>query len=168
VNGQPTWTDQESGAVPVVVDNPLHHSPPDAPTIGNVSVVFSPDLAMWLMTYDGGRQTPATNGVYFSYASNPWGPWSQPQLIFNATRDHGLTYFIHDPSAVPDDLLHGPTINQVANPPATTRGGVYAPFLIERFVGVQGDTLKLDYTMSTWNPYTVVRMRSAFGITRSP
>ncbi|HEX7614752.1 MAG TPA: DUF4185 domain-containing protein [Thermoanaerobaculia bacterium] len=166
--GQPTWTDQEAGAVPVVIDNPLHHTPPDAPTIGNVSVVWAQDLGLWLMTYDGGRQTAATAGIYFSYAQAPWGPWSEPQLVFNAKRDHGLGVFIHDPSSVPDDHLDGPTINEVKNPPATTRGGDYAPFLIERFTRVAGSTLTIDWTLSTWNPYTVVRMRSAFTISSKP
>ena len=53
------------------------------------------------------------------------------------------------------------------NNPVTTRGGVYAPFQIERFARVAGDTLTISYTMSTWNPYTVVRMRSQFGIARA-
>jgi Domain of unknown function (DUF4185) len=168
VNGAPTWTDQESGAVPLVIDNPLGHTPPDAPTIGNVSVTWSRDLGLWLMTYDGGRQTPATAGVYFAYSPVPWGPWSPPQLIFNAKRDHALGVFIHDPSIVPDDQLDGPTIAPANNPPATTRGGVYAPFQIERFTRIAGRTLTIDFTVSTWNPYTVVRMRSAFQISNGP
>ena len=101
------------------------------------------------MTYDGGRQSPATNGIYFSYATAPWGPWSQPQLVFNATRDHGYGVFIHDPKAVPDDHLDGPTIAPANNPPATTKGGDYAPFLIERFTRVAGGQLTLSYLMST-------------------
>jgi hypothetical protein len=168
VNGAPTWTDLESAAVPVVVDNPLGHTPPDGPTVGNISVIYAQDLGLWLMTYDGGRQTPATNGVYFAYAPAPWGPWSSPQLVFNAKRDDALGVFIHDPSIVPDDLLDGPTINPTNNPPATTRGGIYAPFQIERFTVVDGDTLNISYLMSTWNPYTVVRMRSQFRIARAP
>ena len=168
VNGQPTWTGSEAEAVPVVFDNPLLNLPPDAPTIGNISVTWSADLGLWLMTYDGGRQTGATNGVYFSYAQAPWGPWSSPQLVFNAIRDHALGVFIHDPTSVPNDLLDGPTINPAANPPATTRGGDYAPFQIERFTRVAGDILTISWTISTWNPYTVVRMRSQFGIVRSP
>ncbi len=168
VNGAPTWTDQESGAVPLVVDNPLGHNPPDTPMIGNVSVVHAQELGLWLMTFDGGRQTPATNGVYFACAPAPWGPWSSPQLVFNAKRDNGLGVFIHDPSIVPDDQLDGPTIAPANNPPATTHGGVYAPFQIERFTEIDGDTLKISYTMSTWNPYTVVRMRSEFRIAHTP
>ena len=49
---------------------------------------------------------------------------------------------------------------------STTRGGDYSPQMIERFTRVTGDTLMIYYTMSTWNPYTVVKMRSEFKITR--
>jgi Domain of unknown function (DUF4185) len=164
-HGQPTWTDQETNAVPVVVDNPLNGPawPNDSPTVGNVSVIYSPDLGLWLMTYDGGRQTEATTGIYFSSAPAPWGPWSVPQLIFNAKRDRGFGLFIHNPNDNPPGPA-GPTIGD--NDPNTTRGGDYAPQMIERFTKVQGDTLTIYYTMSTWNPYTVVKMRSEFKITR--
>jgi uncharacterized metal-binding protein len=168
-HGQPTWTTAEADAVPVVTDNPLNGPawPNDSPTIGNLSVVYAADVGLWLMTYDGGRQSEATNGVYFTSAPAPWGPWSTPQLIFNAKRDHGQGVFIHDPGQVPDDLLDGPTIAPANNPPATTRGGNYAPLMIERFTRVSGNTLTIEYAMSTWNPYTVVRMRSAFQIARA-
>ena len=115
VNGQPVWVSAESGAVPVLQDNPLNGPawPNDSPTVGNISVVFSSALNLWLMTYDGGRQSTKTAGVYFTYAQQPWGPWSTPQLIFNNARDGGQGVFIHDPSIVPDppgDGLNGPTI----------------------------------------------------------
>lgn len=168
-NGQPTWSSSESGAVPVVQDNPTGGPawPNDHPTVGHLSVVYSGDLNLWLMTYDGGRQSPATRGIYFSYAQQPWGPWATPQLIFNDKRDNGFGVFIHDPSIVPDppgDGLNGPTIG--SNDPYTSAGVVYAPLLIERFTRVADDTLKIYYTMATWNPYAVVRMRSQFTIDR--
>lgn len=162
VNDSPTWSSSEADAVPVVIDNPLGR-PGDAPTIGNVSVAFSQDFGLWLMTYDGGAQSRTTAGVYFTYAREPWGPWSKPQLIFNARRDGALGTFIHDPSIVPSDGLTGPTIG--GNDPDTTPGGAYAPFLIERFIKVIGNRLYLYYTLSTWNPYTVLVMCSEFEIT---
>ncbi|MGZ8868627.1 MAG: DUF4185 domain-containing protein [Thermoanaerobaculia bacterium] len=166
-NGQPTWSSSESASVPVVVDNPLNGPPwpNDTPTIGYVSVTFSEDLGLWLMTYDGGARSQTTAGVYFAYASEPWGPWSEPQLIFNARRDGAMGTFIHDPSILPNppgDGLNGPTIGQ--NDPHTTRGGIYAPYMIERFTTVSGNKLSIYYTLSTWNPYTVVEMRSDFTI----
>jgi hypothetical protein len=170
VNGQPTWATSESGAVPVLVDNPLKGPawPNDTPTIGNVSVTYAQDLGLWLMTYDGGRQSQTTAGVYFSYAREPWGPWSDPQLIFNPRRDGAVGKFIHDPNVVPNppgDGLNGPTIG--ANDPYTTPGASYAPYMIERFTKVAGNTLSIYYTNSTWNPYTIVEMRSDFAISRS-
>ncbi len=158
VNGQPTWSTSESAAVPVVVDKP-------SPSIGNVSVVYSDSLGLWLMTYDGGRQTQATAGVYFTYARDPWGPWSEPQLIFNPRRDGAVGKFIHDPSIQPDppgDGLNGPTIG--GNNAYTTPGAAYAPYMVERFTRVAGNRLSIYYTISTWNPYTIVLLRSDFAI----
>lgn len=73
VSGEPTWVNSESGAIPVVQDNPIGGPawPNDSPTIGNVSVEYSSALGLWMMTYDGGRQSGKTKGVYFSYATQP-------------------------------------------------------------------------------------------------
>lgn len=155
VNGQPTWSNTESAAVPVVAER-------GGPSIGNVSVIYESTLGFWLMTYDGGRQSASTAGVYFTYAKDPWGPWAQPQLIFNQIRDGANGKFVHDPSITPNDGLNGPTIG--GNDPRTTPGGSYAPYLIERFARVSGSTLSIYYTLSTWNPYTIVLMRADFTI----
>ena len=173
VNGQPTWAASEAGAVPVVQDDPAKGPawPMDNPSVGNMSVVYSSAAGMWLMTYDGGRNTSTpgkTRGVYFTYAQQPWGPWAAPQLIFNDARDsaYGLGGYIHDPGVLPDppgDGLNGPMIG--SNNIYTSSGGGFAPQLIERFVTVTGNTLKIYYNLSTWNPYVVVRIRSEFTIT---
>ena len=163
VNGQPQWSASERDAVPVVVDDPV------APSIGNVSVIYSDELGLWLMTFDGGARSPSTVGIWFAYATEPWGPWSRPQHIFNARRDGALGTFIHDPSILPNppgDGLNGPTIGQ--NDPYTTNGASYAPYMIERFTRVDDDKLSISYLISTWNPYTVVRMRSDFDIVVVP
>jgi uncharacterized protein (TIGR03437 family) len=173
VNGQPTWTDPEAGAVPVVQDNPLNGPPwpNDSPTVGNLSVAYSSALNLWLMTFDGGRQSNATRGDYFTYAQQPWGPWATPQLILNDVRDHdyGLGGFVHNPNVVPDppgDGLNGPMIGN--SDVYTSAGGTFAPLLIGRFITVTGDTLKIYWNVSTWNPYVIVRMRSEFMIGNAP
>jgi hypothetical protein len=168
-NGQPKWSSVESNCYPVVQDNPTNGPPwpNDNGTVGNVSVTYSTNLNLWLMTYDGGRsaETPKnkTTGVYFSYARQPWGPWSTPQLIFNKSRDNGLGVFNYDSSTTNDLALAGPVIG--SNDPLTTPGGDFAPIMIERFTRITNSTLFIYYTMSTWNPYAVVKMRSAFTIT---
>jgi hypothetical protein len=178
VGGVPVWGDTDSLAVPIVYDDPLstlgvgvvqNPWPDDTPTIGNLSVVWAPELNLWLMTFDGGRQPgPAqkqTDGVYFTYAAAPWGPWMPPQQIFNAVRDSALGVWIHkyDHNTGIGHGPAGPTIGgQLANNPDTTSGANFAPQMIGRFRRLTGDTLAIDYTLSTWNPYTVVRMRSRF------
>lgn len=184
VNGQPTWSDSESRAVPIVQDDPRSDIgigelqqpwPNDDPTIGNFSVMWMPSLSLWLMTYDGGRQPTGhfgqTTGVYFTSALAPWGPWQIPQLVFNTNRDGATGVFVHhyDHTSMTETGPAGPTIgDQSANNPDTTNGALYAPGILEPFVHVVGDTLKLDYTISTWNPYTNVRMRSEFLVQQEP
>ena len=173
VNGLPKWAASEAGAVPVVQDNPSNGPawPMDNPSVGNMSVVYSSAAGLWLMTYDGGRNTSTpgkTRGVYFAYSQQPWGPWSAPQLIFNDSRDnaYGLGGYIHNPAILPDppgDGLNGPMIG--SNDIYSSSGGGFAPQLIERFVTLTGNTLKIYYNLSTWNPYVIVRIRSEFTVT---
>lgn len=184
--GIPTWgAKDDSSNVPVMTD-----VDPNNPTIGNLSVIYSQDLGLWLMTFSGGHGDPNTAGVYFSYSRLPWGPWSNPQYILNDCRDgaYGNYIFYYAraakdnicPAALPAGVTTfpassgpaGPTIGPQApvtgNDPYTTRGGGFAPEMIERFTEVDGGTLKIFYTLSTWNPYAVVKMESDFKITRTP
>ena len=168
-NGQPTWSPFESNSAPVVQDNPTNGPPwpNDHPGIEKLSVIYSTSLNLWLMTYNGGENTgkqleTQTKGVYFCYAPQPWGPWSTPQLIFNQFRDGGEGVFIYD--ATNHTGPSGPTINPSINNPTNTPGGAFSPLLIERFTRITNSTLFIYYTLSTWNPYTVVKMRSAFTI----
>ncbi|MGP8234361.1 MAG: DUF4185 domain-containing protein [Limisphaerales bacterium] len=161
-NGQPNWSSIETNAVPVVQDNPTN----GPPSVGNLSVIYSTSLNLWLMAYDGGRNTASpsnTTGIYFCSAAQPWGPWSTPQLIFNSTRDRGAGVFIHDNRYNPPGLI-GPTINPSNHNPTNTEGTVYSPDLIESFTTISNSTLDIYYLMATWNPYTIVKMRSAFTI----
>jgi uncharacterized protein (TIGR03437 family) len=182
-NGQPTWSSSEAAAVPIVND-PVD---PTNPTINKTSVFYSQPLGLWLMMFDNQASSPSTTGMYFTYALQPWGPWSTPQLVFNDCRDKGLGSFIFYyyataaqntcPTAMPAGVTAapgsagpaGPTIgDQTANNPNTTSGHGYAPALIQRFTVISGSTLKLFYMMATWNPYAVVMMESDFTIAPSP
>jgi hypothetical protein len=168
-NGQPTWSGVETDAVPVVQDNPTNGPawPNDSPSVGNMSVIYSANLSLWMMTYDGGRNTnDKTNytGIYFSCAAQPWGPWTTPQMIFNPTRDHGFGVFMHNSDYRPTGP-DGPTISPSNNNPTSAPGVVYAASMIEPFTRITNSTVFIYYTMATWNPYTVVKMRSAFTIT---
>jgi hypothetical protein len=144
--GAPVWSSKESEATPIVRNG----------TLGDLSVTWCKDLGLWLMTYD--RRGPA-HGVAFSYARTPWGPWSEPQILFIAARD-GAGKFIHDPKLSPDDGLAGPVIGKGQANPAAVHGGAYAPYVVERWTKLRGSELNLYYLLSTWNPYVVVLMKS--------
>jgi hypothetical protein len=144
----PSWSDNESDAFPIVKDG----------TLGDVSVTWCKELGLWLMTYD--RRT-TLNGIAFSYSRTPWGPWSEPQVLFNPLRDNGLGKFIHNPMRRNDDGLSGPVLGKrKKEDEQEIRGGAFAPYVVERWTKVQDNTLNLYYLMSTNNPYVVVLMKS--------
>jgi hypothetical protein len=147
----PTWSDKEADAKPIVKNG----------TLGDLSVTWCKDLGLWLMTYD--RRVPS-DCVAFSYSRTPWGPWSDPQPIFNPVRDHALGNYIHNPGANPPDGLAGPVIGKPKSEWRATAGGFYAPYVVERFTKVVGRELHIYYCLSTWNPYVVVLMKSRFRI----
>ncbi len=141
---RPTWSDRETDAKPVV----------DHPTIGDLSVIWTPALRLWLMTYDS--RDP--RGIVFRYSATPWGPWSAAQIIFMPQEGRG---FIH--RAGTQDGLSGPVIaREGRGNPDVVPGGAYAPYMIERFTKLDGNRLSIYYVLSTWNPYVVVLMRSSF------
>jgi len=145
--GAPSWSASEPAARPIVENG----------TLGDLSVTWYKELRLWLMTYD--RRAP-TRGVAFSYSRTPWGPWSEPEVLFNAVRDGALGKFIHSPGAHPDDGLAGPVIGKGRADPEAVAGGAYAPYVVERWTKLQGSELALYYVLSTWNPYIVVLMKS--------
>jgi Domain of unknown function (DUF4185) len=152
--GAPKWSDEESDAAPIVRNG----------TLGDLSVTWCKALGLWLMTYD--RRNPGP-GIAFSYSLTPWGPWSEPQVIFNVARDGG-SKFIHRVRATPNDGLAGPVIGQGQRHPDDVQGGTYAPYVVERWTKLAGSELSLYYVLSTWNPYVVVLMKSRLQVDQSP
>lgn len=148
--GAPIWKDREADAVPVVRNG----------TMGDVSVTWCEPLKLWLMTYDS--RPPGRQGILFSYSRTPWGPWSSPELIFSSA--DGLGKFIHNSRGNPPDNLVGPVIGRGQSDPSGTHGGAYAPYVVERWTKVQNNQLTIYYTLSTWNPYVVVLIRSQFSV----
>jgi len=144
--GAPSWSANESEARAVVQNG----------TLGDLSVTWCKDLGLWLMTYD--RRAP-TRGIALSYSRTPWGPWSEPQILFNVAND-GIGRFIHNPNSNPPDGLAGPVIGKGQMDPEAVRGGAYAPYVVERWTKLKGSELSVYYVLSTWNPYVVVLMRS--------
>jgi len=129
--GNPTWSDSEKDATTLFHD----------PIIGEFSVAWNPFLSRWIMLYDG---------VFMRSSPLPWGPWSSRQVLFDALKDGGLGHFIHWPGH-----------DNVSDPfRQSTWGGPYGPYMIEKFTRGGDRRSTIYFTLSTWNPYTVVLMRA--------
>ncbi len=78
-SGRPIWSALESDAMPMF----------DA-QIGEISYSFHAGLGRWLLVYNGCASGGC--GIVLRSAPMPWGPWSEPQLIFSPdfTNAHGV------------------------------------------------------------------------------
>jgi hypothetical protein len=145
----PRWSEREIDAVPIIDEN----------DVGDISVTWVEEARLWVAMYD----SLEPRGILVRSARYPWGPWSEPQIVYEPSRELGYGIFIYDPSRKDNDKLHGP-FNDPDNKQETSYGGFYAPYMIERFNRVKGTELTLSWLMSTWNPYVVVRMESKLQI----
>ena len=93
-------------------------------------------------------------GINARVAISPWGPWSDPVLIFDPGWPNvGYGYFMHVKNSI--DPLSDPGREH-------EWGGEYGPYLIDRYTRM----IKLNNTgplqaqvyfvLSTWNPYNTV------------
>jgi hypothetical protein len=143
-DGQPTWADAEQSAVTL-----FEHS-----VVGEFSVAYCEPLGRYLMLYNSTRP----RGIVMRSAARPWGPWSEATVVFDPWRGRGYGHFLHAPAA--GDALSDPGREQ-------EWGGEYGPYLMPRYF--TGDPAKttIFYTMSTWNPYQVVVMRTDLRLTEA-
>jgi hypothetical protein len=160
-DGLPTWSNLEADAVPLFSSS--------TPCIGELSVGWNPFLNEWLMLYNC---FPTPRGINLRAATQPWGPWSDAEVIFDPVADKGYCHFIHwsdaaNPSPfgqTPCDHLANPA--DPSNPPGNVSnlfGGEYGPYVIARFTSYDASAkaTTIYYTMSTAIPYTAVLMKTA-------
>jgi len=142
-SGKPIWKESETDAVSLF----------EHPTIGEFSVVWCDQLRHWFMLYN----SMFPRGIVFRCAKNPWGPWSDAQIIFNPLRD-GYGIFMHSPLFKEADGVHLSDVGR-----EKTWGGEYGPYMLKRYFRGDSRRCTIYYAMSTWNPYQVMIMRSDIG-----
>ncbi len=139
-NNRPRWTADETEASAL-----FSH-----PCVGELSVAWNPFLRQWLMLYNCNNP----RGINFRVADQPWGPWSNAQVLFHPWDDGGYCHFMHVSwNERRCDAVHDPGREAVW-------GGEYGPYLIARFARGEADRTTIYFVMSTWNPYNVVLMKS--------
>lgn len=140
--GLPLWDDSEAESLPIFeLDNPC---------VGEFSVSYNPFIDRWILLYN----CDEPRGITLRTAENPWGPWTEGQILFHPWDDGGYCNFIHvNWEAQQCDSLHD-------EGRANEWGGEYGPYQFEHFATGDSDATTIYFTMSTWNPYTVVLMKA--------
>jgi Domain of unknown function (DUF4185) len=134
---RPMWSGDERDAVALF---------PHA-QIGELSATWNAPLGLWLLLYNAG--TP--RGINARVAHDPWGPWSDPVVVFDpGWPDVGYGALMHARNAA--DGLSDPGREH-------EWGGEYAPYVIDRYTReLPNRTAAVYYVLSTWNPYNTVEM----------
>jgi hypothetical protein len=135
---QPIWSEDERDALAL-----FPH-----PEIGELSATWNAPMGLWLLMYNAG----SPRGIIARVAERPWGPWSDPLVIFDP-RWPGLGYdaFMHVKDA-PDGLSDPGREDEW--------GGEYGPYVIDRYTrALPGRRATVYYVLSTWNPYNTMEMR---------
>jgi hypothetical protein len=141
VDGNPQWAPKEANAVPL-----FRHD-----VVGEFSVAFLAPIKRYVMLYN----SEEPRGITMRSAETPWGPWSEGAVIFEPWRDKGYGQFMHISAKFKDKN------DSISDPKREDEwGGEYGPYIMNRFTGGSDGQCRIYYTMSTWNPYQVVVMRS--------
>nr|MBC8218606.1 DUF4185 domain-containing protein [Planctomycetota bacterium] len=82
-SGRPILSSNEEDAEAL-----FHH-----PCVGELSVSFNRYINKWIMLYN--CFLPKSRGINMRTADKPWGPWSEPQIIFHPWDDNGYCHFMH-------------------------------------------------------------------------
>jgi hypothetical protein len=140
-DGQPKWLPKEADAIVL-----FRHD-----EIGEFSVAYLPPVKRHVMLYNARKP----RGITMRSAKQPWGPWSDGTIVFEPWRDRGYGLFMHISAKCKEktDALSDPKRDE-------EWGGEYGPYIIARFTSGADGQCRIYYTMSTWNPYQVVVMRS--------
>jgi hypothetical protein len=138
---EPRWSPKEADAVPL-----FRHD-----VVGEFSVAFLKPVKRYVMLYNSDKP----RGITMRSAEQPEGPWSEGTVVFEPWRDDGYEHFMHISAKFKDkkDLLSDPKRED-------EWGGEYGPYIMARFTREADGRCRIYYTMSTWNPYQVVVMRT--------
>jgi hypothetical protein len=143
--GTPQWSKNEHDAVPL-----FHHD-----VVGELSVAYCAPVKRYVMLYNA--HSGKSRGIVMRSSPEPWGAWSDLEIIFDPWRDHGYGQFMHL-----SNKTHRGT-DKLSDPKRDDEDGAeYGPYIISRYTTGDANGCRIYYTMSTWNPYQVHLMRSDF------
>jgi len=177
-DGKPRFVTREVDSVALDLDAAMSGEQTEeiVDVCGHMTVVYMPTLGRWMMLYGSSIQELYTSlvygddaqyidrstlgNIYVRYATQPWGPWSAPELFAQAGDAASLTGFF-----APGSFLRSTSCNaadcvraEVTLP--TENGGVYSPHIIEPWLQPQADGVDVFWNISNWNPYEVILLKT--------
>lgn len=123
------------------------------PCVGELSVSYNAFIGKWIMLYN--CDSNELRGINLRTADDPWGPWTEAELIFRPWEDGGYCHFIH----VSHDFDDCDNVHDAGR--ENEWGGEYGPYQFENLAVGDDTSTTIYFTMSTWNPYTVVLMKAS-------
>ncbi|HNT34976.1 MAG TPA: DUF4185 domain-containing protein, partial [bacterium] len=141
--GVPLWSTEESESLALF----------EHPCVGEFSTAWIAPLQRWLILYNGSLP----RGITMRSALKPWGPFSSGTVILDPWADSAYGKYLH----VPWNWVRMDGFHDSGRP--NEWGGEYGPYLIPRFTRGTARECQIYYTLSTWNPYQTILVRSTVG-----
>jgi hypothetical protein len=132
----------------------------DSRCVGELSVRCDLGRQRFLMTYNCASEGEP-RGVHLRAAETPWGPWSEPVVVFDPHRD-GYGQFMHRAVCGEPEVFGCTDEDDGLSDPGREHewGGEYGPYLLEPWIESGAGRLTIHYTLSSWNPYAVHLVRT--------
>ena len=178
VNGVAQFSPDQNQAAPLVLGTTTTDS---VDIVNQLSVSWVDPIKQWVMVYGGdgwdvvagvyGPVTHAPGGpIKIRFASEPWGPWSAPQTLLAAgdpatgTLQYGSHGILHSAACGSDCAPDEPFWHNVPGAPSSPYGVLYGASIIDPWTTAvsapSGAAANIYWTVSTFDPYEVVLMRS--------
>jgi hypothetical protein len=176
--GKPRFVEREVDSVALDLDASIDGEQPEeiVDVCGHMTVAYVPALGRWMMLYGSSIQELYTSlvygddaqyidrstlgNIYIRYAMHPWGPWTTPELFAEAGNAQALTgffargSFLHSTSCSGSDCVRAEVTLPAEN------GGLYSPHIIEPWLQQQEHGVDVFWTISNWNPYEVILLKT--------
>ena len=148
--GNPTWSASEAASIDLF----------DQPSVGELSVAYNKFIRRWVMFYNS---NDSSRGINLRTARQPWGPWSETQVLFNPWAAAYGQYF-HIPWNA-----NGTMLDNVQNAGHEYEfGGEYGPYMFKELATGSDNRTTIYFTMSSWNPYVSLLMKTELLATNAP
>src|SRR6185503_4556716 len=146
--GNPLWSPNELDAIALF----------QQPCVGELSVAWNKFIRRWVMLYN----CDPPRGINYRTARQPWGPWTQPQILFEPWNDLGYAHFMHANWTFRNlDAVHNPGRQN-------EWGGEYGPYMFKELASGTDNRTTIYFTLSTWNPYVTVLMKTELQVNNAP